>query len=411
MYVRNITANDKLETMKLSSLCFEYPFQTNNQSEEDFLQNLLAHPTDKIQANWFTQLAAFDDKDDFMACMAALPYQFYFDGKVFSGNGIGNVCTYPHHRKKGAIKAMFQKMLTDSYQSGQAFSYLYPFSEGFYGKFGYHRLSNSTEYDLRLVGFPNDSYPGSFHLLTEENTSLLAEFKTAYTIFAKKFNMMVQRDDFDWTIVTDAKAYVNNNYAYLYKDENGTPCGYVVFKKSGRTLKCRELVFDSLETLKAIFSFIKTYATDYDIFHFYAPSTIHMEHFCTDFSIYPATCKVAMNGMARVVNVETVLKNAKYIGSGSLPIIIEDKWIPENNGLFEVTFENGVAKEVTFTPLEKVESADAYTRMNISLFSAAIVGNYSVEDFAYIDGIELKAEQSVLAQVFYKKNCFINNYF
>ena len=50
--------------------------------------------------------------------------------------------------------------------------------------------------------------------------------------------------------------------------------------------------------------------------------------------------------MVRVVNVETVLKGARYIGSGKVSISISDGQIKENNGVFEVAFQDGRAVSV-----------------------------------------------------------------
>lgn len=410
MYVRNITGKDGLETLKLASLCFEYPFTTEDLPEEKYLNNLLTNPKEKLHAHWHTQLGAFDDDGTFMASLAVLPYQFYFDGISYPGNGIGNVCTYPHHRKKGAIRAMFEKMLTDSYAEGQVFSYLYPFSESFYGRYGYHRLTNSIRYELRLNGFPDTPYDGSFHLLTDQNPGLLSEFQEAYKNFAPDYNLCVNRESFDWKNVTDAKAYYNNQYAYLYKNSEGSPVGYLVFRKDGRVLRCRELIFDSFSTLKAIFSFVKTYSADFDILQFHAPACVHMEHFCTDFSMNPGVMKITSNGMVRVLNVQTVLEHAKYLGSGSLCLKITDSLLPANHGFFLVNFTDGSATSVQFIPMDAAGEQQADIELSVSLFSAAISGNYHSSDFDYVAGIQTRSIEK-RNQIFYRKKCFINNYF
>lgn len=412
MQVRTIKETEILATMKLSSICFDYPYENKGKTEEELLKEVLADPDSKAYAYWEKQLAVFDDNEDFMACMAVVPFQFYFDGGAYTGNGIGNVCTYPHHRKKGAIRAMFQKMLTDAYAENQMFSYLYPFSESFYGKFGYQRMGNSKRYTFKLQGIPDFSYSGKFQLLVEGNKELFEKFQAAYAAFASTCNMMVKRDSHDWDNVRKAKAHINNQYAYLYTDENGEPAGYIVFQRAGQTLNCRELVFRDYDTLKAIFGFMKGYASDYQDIKFHAPAALHLEEFCKDFCAYQPKIEQAMNGMIRVIQVEQALKNANYRGSGTVKIqIIEDSYIPQNNGLFSVTFQENKATEVVHLCEEQTEEFDIC--MPISVFSAAIVGNYSMEDFAWIEKVTVPNLEKVeiLQKVFYRKKSFINNFF
>lgn len=411
MIIRKILDEDKLETMKLSSLCFEYPFSIGEKTEEEYLEHLRKNPSEKLESNWDDQLMACDDDGSVMACLATPPLTYYFEGKPYEGNGVGNVCTYPQYRNRGAIREMFAKLLVDAYDHNHTFSYLFPFSEGFYQKFGYHRLSNSILYELQVTGIPNMPYLGTFHLLTQDNDLLLEQLKTAYDHFAQQYNMMVQRKSFDWAIVKEAKAYLNNNYAYVYKDEHGVPKGYFVFKKDGNLIRCRELVFYDFKTLKAIFSFVKSFSADMETFRFHAPATIHMESFCTDFSRFHGTMKITSNGMVRVINVATVLQNAIYRGTDTINLCITDPFIPENNGLFITSFKDGKATSVEFIKKEQISTEQVDVSMDISLFSAAIVGNYNVNDFEYLNDYTMNTSLEKLGKIFYKKKCFINNFF
>lgn len=408
MVIRKIKKEEIIQTKKLSSLCFEYPFSLDDKSEEEWLKETLESPPTKEDAFYQEKWGAFDSTNDMMSSLAVLPFNFSFDGNCLKGTGIGNVCTYPHHRGKGAIKEIFQHILPDMYKRGIAFSYLYPFSESFYRQYGYSRLANSTSWSLNLRMIPEYNYDGSFHLYT--STGPIDEFKTAYEHYATKLNMMVLRDQYDWDILKNAKAYYNNNYAYLYKDKDNKPVGYIIFKTDMqdniRILNCSELVFDSFATLKALMSLIRTYAADYRSIHFSAPKGIHLEHFCKDYSAGDSHIKTIANGMVRVVHVEEVLKSAIYRGSGSLSILINDKQIEENNRVFTVTYENNKAIQVLAS---KDYSADI--EMPIDFFSTSIVGYYDSNDFDYIDHIVINCPKTKLEGVFFKKLSWINNYF
>lgn len=410
MIVRKITPQELSETRKISAICFEYPYEMKDKTEEEYLKEMVASPTCKEDKYFLEKWAAFTDDNKMMSSFLGLPYTVYFDGNQMKSVGIGAVSTYPHHRRKGAVRECFNKALPDIYEDGVDFSYLYPFSEMFYANFGYQRSCNSICWKFGLSTIPDYRFPGTFHLYESEED--MDGFKEAYNGYAKNFNMMIARDEYDWDKLKNAKAYANNNYAYLYRDSDGTPKGYLIFKREVRNqetiLNCSDVVFQDFETLKALMSFARSYGTDFRAIRFYAPSCFSLEYFCKDFSQSYSSMNIGSNGMVRVINVKNVLKNAKYNGSGEFSIKITDSQIKQNNGIFTVVYENGSAKDVTF-----LECTDGTVDLEctINFFSAAIVGNYDVEDFDYMEGLKINCTSDKLNQVFYKKPCFINNYF
>lgn len=411
MIIRRIKKEELLETKKLSSICFEYPYTEDTVNEDKALKKLLEDPVNKDDKYYTEKWGAFQENQEMMSCLSVVPFQFQYDGNWIKGTGIGNVCTYPHHRRKGAIKNIFLHILPDMYQDDVILSYLYPFSEGFYNRFGYQRVSNSKCWNLGLNTIPDYRYSGSFHLCTDPKNR--ADFESVYNEYASRFNLMVRREDFDWTNLDTAKAYLNNNYAYLYKDHAGIPRGYLIFKKEIRNntsiLNCRELIFDNFQTLKALMSFVRTYAADYKTFRFYAPSSYNLEYFCNDFMLGGHAVNDASNGMVRVIHVKKILQLTAYKNSGNIALKITDPLIPENNQIFFVTYQDGQDTIVQTKSHDSTDSIDV--EMPIDIFSAAIIGNYDVEDFNYMDGIQIHSSKDKLKNIFYKKPNWINNYF
>lgn len=395
--VRLIREDEIEETRKLSSICFDYPYK----EEPD---------KSKAYRHWDKQYAMFNRGDEMMACMAAVPFSFYFEGEAHTGYGIGNVCTYPHHRKKGAVRRMFEAMLADAYSEGCLISYLYPFSEAFYAKFGYRRMSHSIRYKLDLKGIPEQPVKGNFELYTPGREDVMKACQEAYEEFARGLNLMIRRDEDDWGILKDAEAYRNNNYLYLYRDSDQRPAGYIVFKRRGDEIACRELVFRDYAALREIFSFMKGYASDYSRICFHAPEAFSLETLCTDFCAYPSVMEKAMNGMVRILNVEKALWKMHYRGSGRIRIMTADHQIPENNGLFEVQFVEGSASSVSFLPMEEAQAAAYDAAMDIGTFSAAACGNYHTEELRFLPQTEI-CDIEICRKAFYHKPSFINNYF
>lgn len=71
-------------------------------------------------------------------------------------------------------------------------------------------------------------------------------------------------------------------------------------------------------------------------------------------------------GMVRVINVQKVLENARYRGSGTVTVSLTDNQIPENSGTYKIEFADNRATCVT-RKLLSVQAADA--EMDINAFS------------------------------------------
>lgn len=409
MTVRLVREEEMEETRRLSAICFDYPYHKEEERKEQKEgQDQKEKDRESVRKN--RQYGAFTQQNEMMASMAAIPLSFYYEGQAVSGYGIGNVCTYPHHRKKGAIRAMFEQMLADACREGCMLSYLYPFSESFYGRFGYCRMDHSLRYTLDLQGIPQKTWTGTFTLYQEGAEDVLAACKEAYAAFACRFNLMVERGAEDWSILTDAKAALNNHYLYLYRDQSGEPAGYIVFWRKGEDLACRELVFRDYETLWDILSFMKGYASDYRHICFHAPAVLRLDSMCTDYSAYPAKIEKAMDGMVRVVNVREALSRAAYRGSGQARIRVKDMLIADNDGIFSVDFTDGRAQKVDVIQTAGEDCGEWDVCMDIAVFSAAIMGDYDTADFGFLPRVQVR-DETVCRQVFYRKPSFINNFF
>jgi hypothetical protein len=241
---------------------------------------------------------------------------------------------------------------------------------------------------------------------------------------------MVHRDSYDWGILKAANPFKGERSAYLYKDSTGKPCGYLIFdhlqENDKLILDCKELIFDSFLTLKAIMSFVKTFSADYAKFQFTAPSCLNLDYFCEDYAKSATGRTLLQNGMLRVVNVMQVLKQAIYKGSGEIKLLIYDSYLSENQNMYHIVYKNGAATQITKTPIPTsfnyLESPDtalseeaAFNNLDIEMtinqFSAAIVGKYNVTDFDYQEGIKLYCSKEKASDLFYRKPCWIHNYF
>ena len=411
MNIRKINSHELMEARNISSLCFNWEHDTKDLTPEEYFTKEVEGEETADSLFWANTWAAFTDENEMMANLSVPEFEVEFDGDFYQMGGIGGVCTYPQYRRHGAIREIFQQALPDLYGRGFTFSYLYAFSEAFYRNFGYEPACHMKGWTFQMETLPKYQYDGTFTLYRGEED--ISGFQEAYEKFAVQYNMCVLRKAYHWGKVKQAHPFKGSNAAYLYRDHAGKAVGYLVLTKveeeDKTILHCSEVVFDSFTTLKALCSFAKTFQADYEFFRLRVPNHIDLRYFCTDYSQSDSKIEEFQNGMVRVVNVHKALKGAVYNGSGKLKIRITDPIIKENEKDIEIEFKNNKCKHIIETE-SKVENIVDIS-MTINQFSVAIIGRYDISDFAYI-GLEIPREkQELIRKVFYKKPCFIIDFF
>ena len=149
----------------------------------------------------------------------------------------------------------------------------------------------------------------------------------------------------------------------------------------------------------------KSLSSDHRFVKFSTPANPAMQYFMPEWSLGAVSWSVQSAGMVRAVNVESVLKKARYIGSGSVCVAVQDGQIPENNDSFTVTFADGRAVSVA-------RGGEADMVMTAPTFSALIAGACDfAEAKAALPGLEVRKENPCLNQVFFRKPLMIADYF
>ena len=135
------------------------------------------------------------------------------------------------------------------------------------------------------------------------------------------------------------------------------------------------------------------------------PANLRLSHLIPEWSLYPASRNLEIFGMVRVVNVEKVLKLAKYKGSGNLIIKINDSIIEENNNTYAITFENDHLSSITKT------NEMPHVEMGIDAFSTLIVGIYDSDSVLSFNNVTIFKNTENIKKVFYQKKCMLYEYF
>ncbi len=409
MIIRKVRPEELKRTMELFSISFEFANDIDKSAQEVF-EEISTNPSSREDAYWTERWATFEDDDQtMMSYFIAQPFPVHFDGQTYTMTGIGGVATLPQSRRSGGIRKCFEAALPSMYQDGVAFSYLYPFSTAYYRKFGYEIGCEKLQYHINLSHLKPFAVSGKCHLV-EPGNILLEEIKEIYRHWQGKYNMMIANEDYEYAWVAKSNPVKNQEFTYVYKDAKESPLGYMSLKQineaDGRNVLCTRLCFTCVEGLKGLLNILIALGSDHGYATFEVPADADLTLLLPEWSMGAVSLKKFWAGMVRVVNVEKALAGARYIGNGTLKIAITDAQISENNGTFEVTFQDGKC-----THLAKSTLAQADISMGINEFSRLIIGTCDASSLPYMDNVTVHNPTCALQQVFYKKPNLIVEYF
>ncbi len=407
MIIRKMTGDEYKQAKIIGAVAFEFPFDYEKLMAE------IENPDKPSVVNGIEEerICAFsDDEKTMYGSIGVIPYNVQFDGHEVMMGGIGGVATLPTYRRNGAIRESFVYMLNDLKEKNVPLSYLYPFSCSYYRKFGYEINSTVDSWTIDFKALKKFGVGGSTEfLMPEEGHERLSKI---YHKMYEGYNLSGLRNENDFGYFTKRDTFNNKRYAYIWKNEEGEEKAYIMFKKENENGKnimdCthhfmskNDIAFVDAEGFCGLMDFALTFASNYDAIKFEVPSSLKITGLIEEQNA--AKAAACHRGMVRVVDVEQILKLAKYKGCGEVKIKIIDKHCDWNTAIFDVKFVDNKAVSVEKTDV----SPDV--AMDISTFSALITGVYnSINDCIKLD-LQILNKDADLDKIFYsKKNVVID---
>ena len=317
---------------------------------------------------------------------------------------ISSVTTLPQYRRCGAIRACFEEALVDMHRNGMVLSCLYPFSNSFYRRFGYEPACDVVKWRLRLEGMPVPVFTGSWELCEPDNPRL-ADIRAVDAVRQRRYNCMVIAGEMEYLWLAE-NPYVTMESTYVYYDGSGIPRSYMSVKAvPGQDLTCKRFVFNDREGFLGLLGLLKRFQSRSTTHvSLILPTDVDLQGLLPEYRCGNVERTVQQCIMARVINVEAALHNAKMRGSGTLRIAVSDGFISENNAVFELRFAPGRDNEIHRT------SAVPDIELNIGDFSRLLLGGCAL-DPEWFPGLKLNCSSEAVSQVFYRKPVFISQYF
>ncbi|MCF0135685.1 MAG: GNAT family N-acetyltransferase [Lachnospiraceae bacterium] len=328
-------------------------------------------------------------------------FDCWFDGQPVRTSGIGGVSSVPEGRSKGGIRGIFEKQLPDSYQKGYVFSILFPFSHVFYRKFGYELIQRTPVYEIpvdSLAPFA-DGTPARLICSGEEIQSIHEDF-------GQDCNLTIRRKKDQWHMVSkDPHKAVN--FTYKVGED-----AFVTFKKEdlpggdSYLIKVRDMAYRTPKALRSLLGFFYTLRAQFGKVRLALPDSVPMMDMLAE--CYDTEPVTSAHGMARIVNVKKALELKQYKGTGSFTVKVYDAQIPENNGLFSVTYKDGAP-----TMVDKDApsfSGDPDLEITVQRLSQLVLGSLTIRELMWLDGVSCSHPEKFEGS-FTRKDIYFNDPF
>lgn len=394
MQVKKLDRQELFEARRAMAVAFQGFFDPEKEREA------LKKPEDPQKDPPTETWAAYsDDGSTLYSCFDLSAYHVRFDGSILSMGGVGGVATLPPYRRQGGVRACMQKALESMYKKRYGFSFLYPFSTAFYRQFGYENGGFLQTWTVPIASLNLPEAGGTVEeLFSEDDLSPLLE---VYNNYSKGLNLSCLRAEYDAGLKENIMA--QRRYIFLWRDETGAPRSFLICHGKDGILDCtldfsmrNGLLFSDARSLQALLRFVKNaFIANCRAIRFTVPSTLNILSLLPEMA--QSECRTFPNGMVRIVHLEKVLSCCHCRGEGSLTMEVTDPLLPQNQGIWRLSFASRKKNLV-----EKTEQAPDIT-LSIQDLSALLCGARTGEELPWMPQATVHNSSFPFQNVFYRK--------
>ena len=175
-------------------------------------------------------VCAFVD-DQLVSTYGAYDFTVRLNGAPVSMAGVTNVGTLPGYRRRGFVRELVTRGLSDARDRGQSCAILWASYGAIYQRFGYGLASLWTSYrwDPRYGALSGPAASGQADVVTFEEGRPIAERVLAQYVAPR--NLMIERGKAGWDRIFEPdEPSWKPHQMVIYRDAVGEPCGYLTFR-------------------------------------------------------------------------------------------------------------------------------------------------------------------------------------
>ena len=347
------------------------------------------------------------DEGKIISSLQLNQYKLLLNSKVYNTSYVVGVSTLPEGRGAGYMNKVMKFTLNELYKKGQLVSILMPIDYRLYRRFGYEHCYDQIEYTINTDDLKNFKSSGK---MIKSNLSQIDDLIQIDRTFLNEVNGNVLKDEHYYENLFKE---IQSEDGFLYIHEGNEKDGYIVYFLQEDKMFVRELFYKNIDALKSMLKFIYNHNTQCKIVTISTP-TIDKIRFILD-NPKDSDIKIKPFMMGRVINVKKFIEDIdieKDINS-SFNLLIEDKFIDENNGLYKISIQN---KKVSVEQLDKKGAEkpqeDFDIKLDINTLTQLSFSYIDVNEAIFLNDIKDVSEETLetLNCIFSKKNNYINEY-
>jgi predicted acetyltransferase len=347
-----------------------------------------------IEKNMFIDNYVDEVDGEVLSQIVSYPFKVTIKGQVMKMSGIGDVASYPETRGSGGIRNIFSAIFNDLHENGTELSYLAPFSQPFYRKFGYETVFDSEEIRIpkAVITQIKPEKKGNVKRVKWEDEDTKAILKAIYRDTLEKVHGSVIREDYWWNYTMIKK---QKRVAICY-DDNNVPQGYLIYGLVGASeFQIFEMAYRNSFALRKLMSFVSSHSGSFNEFvSTNLPDKAVLELFT---EISGITRKTYSYMMVKIVNFKQFIEKYPFKEvekEADFYVEIQDDSCEWNNGVFHLVIKNGKATCEKVTEAKKIEYSGS-----IQHFTQVFMGRLTLEKAVWLELIDEKTEGSNLSEL------------
>ncbi|MBY1411210.1 GNAT family N-acetyltransferase, partial [Clostridioides difficile] len=344
------------------------------------------------------------DEGKIISSLQLNQYKLLLNSKVYNTSYVVGVSTLPEGRGAGYMNKVMKFTLNELYKKGQLVSILMPIDYRLYRRFGYEHCYDQIEYTINTDDLKNFKSSGK---MIKSNLSQIDDLIQIDRTFLNEVNGNVLKDEHYYENLFKE---IQSEDGFLYIHEGNEKDGYIVYFLQEDKMFVRELFYKNIDALKSMLKFIYNHNTQCKIVTISTP-TIDKIRFILD-NPKDSDIKIKPFMMGRVINVKKFIEDIDIENdiNSSFNLLIEDKFIDENNGLFKISIQN---KKVSVEQLDKKGAEkpqeDFDIKLDINTLTQLSFSYIDVNEAIFLNDIKDVSEETLetLNCIFSKKNNYI----
>lgn len=388
MIIRRATEVDRDEYYKLVDYCFEYP-----------------HAALKAEMKLFNAdecIIYEDDNKKIMGGMMIYPHFVTYGIETVPMGGISIAVAHPTIRYSGYTGKLIKYAIEYMHDKGMVFSMLEPFLYKFYRSYGWELTYDKLVYEMEIDAFKtflNTDY--SYRLCDKPN---LDEILIVHNQFVARYSGAVHRDVEIWEKLV--KIVQKMGYYLCTCSIDNIVKGYMIYKINDEVINVREIIWDNIQTYKALLGYIYRHNSQCEKVTLSVPTDdpcrLLIEEPNRRIYLHPVM-------MGRIINVKKSFEKGCYQNNynQSLILKINDKYAEWNNGYWQLDIDKG---SIT---ANMVNAASSDAEIDIQSLTQLLLGYCSAKKLYEIDKLKVynKDIKKILFGIFTSKCTFMNQKF